>query len=170
MGSLHTKVGTHTHPDVFKSTPFHGDPFLGGNLLFVSTVYHISHCTGVLTFLRVKSQGSLGVFPSQIVCLDQHVKRRPICLPYRQTHMTCVTRKQTLLRLTASSMGHFCNEGIFAKLMERNYELHLFGQICTSQVVIKFGRNIFPLHSVSHKVFVAVIPKEGSGVAILLLV
>ena len=26
------------------------------------------------------------------------------------------------------------------------YELHLFGQICTLQVFIKIGRNLFPLH------------------------
>ena len=42
---------------------------------------------------------------------------------------------------------YVCNEGIFARLIANEaYELHLFDQICTSQVVIMIGRNVFTLH------------------------
>ena len=43
---------------------------------------------------------------------------------------------------------------------------HLFGQICTSQVVIKIGRNVFTLHcAVSLKAF----PKSQWKIGIIII-
>ncbi len=72
-------------------------------------------------------------------------------------------------RLTAPSTGHYCNEGRISRSIGTNsvqciliqmyskwisigktlsYGLHLFGQMCTSQIAMEIGRTAYALHCV----------------------